>query len=650
MAILDMTKFSLSFFAKDREKLTQKLQAFDWVNFNDPTEEDSLIGLKSPDNSRLISINNTDMTAMDEAIKILKEYESGKKSFKEKFSNRLPQTQISELHKLVEKEDPQKAVKDCLELSEKIRKSEETVKKLKEEKRELESWKKLDIPLSMLDKPGKVKAVLGTIPNRWAEEARLFLVKEAKSTYIEFIRADDKSQYVMILTDGRDKGLDDMLRDVNFNKVNFAEKGTIKEGMEEKDRLIHEQERNIVQYKLSLKKLYEEKFFAIQAGYEIASYEKARLEAEGKLMESEQVCFLEGYVPSEKFPSFRKIIGETLENSRYSLDAQAADRNDPDVPIILKNNNVLEPFEDLVETYSLPLYKEMDPTPLMAPWYMFFFGTMMGDLGYGLVMLLGTTLALSYFNFSDKTKKSLRFFRILSIPTILAGLAFGSIFGGLIPMKPLIIDPTNDIMPMIVFSVVLGIIHIFVALAISGVQKIREGEPVAVLYDVVSWYLLIGGLILGGLAKALNWQPMVANIGFIGAIVGAVLIVFFSARDEKTTFSRIAWGFYNLYGATSYIGDFASYTRVTALMLSGAYIGFSFNLIASMIGGGGILSLIVRAVLLIFLHAFNLFLSGLSGYVHSMRLIYVEFFGKFYEGGGKKFKKLRPEGKYIDIK
>ncbi len=650
MAILDMTKFSLSFFAKDREQLTQKLQAFDWVNFNELVEDDTITGLTSPDNSRLIAINTNDMTATDEAIKILKEYDSGKKSLKEKYSNRLPEYKISELNKLVEKEDPQKAVKDCLELSEKIRKAEDTVKKLKEEKKDLENWKKLDISLDMLDKPGKVKAMLGTIPNRWAEDARLFLVKEAKSTYIEFIRADDKVQYVMILTDGRDKGLDDMLRDVNFSRVNFAEKGTIKEGMDEKDRLIHEQERNIVQYKLSLKRLYEEKFFAIKAGYELASYEKARLEAETKLMETEKICFLEGYVPSDKFPTFRKIVGETLDSSRYSLDAQAADRNDPEVPIVLKNNTILEPFEDLVETYSLPLYKEMDPTPLMAPWYMFFFGTMMGDLGYGLVMLVATSLALSYFNFSDKTAKSLKFFRILSIPTILAGLAFGSIFGGLIPMKPLLIDPTSDIMPMIVFSVVLGIIHIFVALAISGVQKIREGRPVAVLYDVISWYLLIGGLILGGMAKAMNWQAMIANAGFIGAIVGAVLIVLFSARDEKSMFSRIAWGIYNLYGATSYIGDFASYTRVTALMLSGAYIGFSFNLIASMIGGGGILSLIVRAVLLIFLHAFNLFLSGLSGYVHSMRLIYVEFFGKFYEGGGKKFKKLRPEGKYIDIK
>lgn len=650
MAILDMTKFKLSFFAKDREKLLLKLQDFDLVNFNDLSEGEIHKGLKIPDNGKKISGNSTNITSVEEAIKLLKEYDKSDKSFKEKFSNRLPEYKMEDLEELVKKEDADKAVKDSLILSDRIRKAEEAVKRLKEEKKVLENWKKLDIPLEILDKAKKVRIELGTIPNRWADIARLYLAKEAKSTYIEFIRADDKVQYVMLITDGRDVGLNEMLRDVNFTRVSFEEKGTIKQAISDKEDLIREQERSIAQYKLALKRLFNEKYLAIKAKYELASYERNRLEAETRVLESEKITFLEGYVPTEKFSLFQRLLSESLDSSRYSLEAKEAERDDPEVPIILRNNAILSPFEDLVETYSLPLYKEMDPTPLMAPWYMLFFGTMIGDLGYGIVMFLGITLALSYFNFSKKTKRSLNFFRILSVPTMLAGLAFGSIFGGLIKMKPLIIDPTNDIMPMIVFSVVLGIVHIFVALAISGIQKIREGQPIAVLYDVVSWYLLIGGLILGGMAKALNWQPIIASAGFIGAIVGAVLIIFFSARDEKTKFSRIAWGIYNLYGATSYIGDFASYTRVTALMLSGAYIGFSFNLIASMIGNGGIISLIIRAVLLVFLHAFNLFLSGLSGYVHSMRLIYVEFFGKFYEGGGKKFRKLRPDGKYIDIK
>lgn len=669
MAIVDMTEFRLTLFAKDRDRLLERIQDFDQVHIRtlDRQAEEEWGGrIHAADTGKSVTAVNEEMGRAQEALDILSAYVVREKGLKEKFSNRLPSLSLEETKTLVKEEGALAAIEDTLRLREAIRHSQERMDQLKEEKKQLDRWKTLDLPLGDLQKPKKVKVSLGTLPSRWMDEARKFLASHAQRTYMEFLSADDKTAYVMVISDGTDPDLDSFFRDINFTPVHFEGEETVESMIREREAGVGEEKKNIAQVEVELKKLARDKKVAIEAYYELQSYKEDRLEAEGKTLESEKITFLEGFVPTDRAQEFKQVVTEELPDGRFELETGEADREDPDVPILLRNNGLVTPFENLVETYSMPLYKEMDPTGLLAPWYMLFFGLMMGDAGYGALMLLATSFALHYFDFKPSTARSIRFFQILSVPTILAGLAFGSIFGGLIPMDPLIINPQVEIMPMIVFSVILGIVCIFVALGLGAVQSVREGDPAGAVWDYFSWYFLIGGLIVGGLSKAFEWNSMVSSVAFIFAIIGALLIIFFSARDEKSTGARIAWGAYNLYGATGYIGDFASFTRVTALMLSGAYIGFSFNLIGRMImgivgsdasvwealgqGQVNIFMFIIAMVLLVFLHLFNLFLSALSAYVHSMRLIYVEYFGKFYQGGGKRFKKLRPEGKYLDIK
>lgn len=215
-------------------------------------------------------------------------------------------------------------------------------------------------------------------------------------------------------------------------------------------------------------------------------------------------------------------------------------------------------------------------------------------------------------------------------------------------MKALIIDPTKDFMTMIVVSVALGFIHILVGLGLKGWQQIREGHPMDVVYDVISWMLILVGLVMVALVMLFKGPDLLKTIGFVMAIVGAVLIFLFSAREEKGI-GRFTWGLYNLYGATGYIGDLVSYTRLTAIMLAGAYIGYAMNMIGGMLTSLGVPGYVLAAVIIVGAHLFNLFLSSLSSYVHAMRLIYVEFFGKFFEGGGKPFRGLQPEPKYVDL-
>ena len=180
----------------------------------------------------------------------------------------------------------------------------------------------------------------------------------------------------------------------------------------------------------------------------------------------------------------------------YELQLEAISRRDETadkVPVLLRNNALVSPFESIVNTYSLPHYNELDPTGVTMPWYSLCFGLMLGDLGYGLVMFVLATLGLHLFRMKPSTRQTLRFFQILSVPTMLSGLAFGSFFA---LSFPALISPGEQSMEMLIFSMAFGIVMLFFALGIKGVMEIRDGDPMGAVYDVLSWYLIVGGALI----------------------------------------------------------------------------------------------------------------------------------------------------------
>lgn len=650
MAIVKMTKFHLMFFAKDRPHLMRALQEFDDVQLDEVKDMEDLVkaGVTNLDTNKTITAASENMSRLEEAIQILDAYKEEKLTFKQKFSNALPDFDFKQGEELVKENHPEEVVKEILSLKEAKTRSEDQIGRLREQMDALSYWKNLDVPLEQVDKVESVKVRMGSIAVRWLEEIRRFVATEAQDTYLEVLYSNEKIANLLLITHGDNQKLENFLHDIGFAPVAFKGEGTIQDQIAEKEKEIQQEKNNIAKDIEQLKDLEKNKRSLLETAYELEAYRKRLSESEKNMAQTDKMSLVDGYVPTERLGEFEQILKTQLEEGTYVFESQAADVEDPEVPIQLKNSSFFSPFESIVETFSLPQYKEMDPTPLMAPWYILFFGIMIGDFGYGVILFIAATLALHGLKLKPATRNSMKFFQILSIPTMIAGLCFGSIFGGLIPMKPLIIDPTKFYMPMIAFSVVVGIVNIFAGLALTAVKNFRLNDPKGAVYDSFSWIMLLAGLLVGGLASFMNWGPMVKNIGFGLAIVGAVMIVLFSAREEKGV-GRFAWGLYNLYGVTGYIGDFASYTRITALALSSAFIGLSFNMIAGMLANRGIIGMVFAALLLVVLHLFNLFLSGLSAYVHSMRLIYVEFFGKFYEGGGKPFKRLRPEAKYINF-
>ena len=177
---------------------------------------------------------------------------------------------------------------------------------------------------------------------------------------------------------------------------------------------------------------------------------------------------------------------------------------------------------------------------------------------------------------------------------------------------------------------------------------IRDGKALDAVYDVLFWYMAL----MGGMAylvfKMKNLSPAVTSVSMWIMIVGMVGIVLTGGRDAKGVGAKLGGGLYSLYGISSYVGDFVSYSRLMALGLSGGFIASAINMIAGMISGSWV-GMIFIPVILLGGHLFNMFLSFLGAYVHTSRLMYVEYFGKFYEGGGKPFKDFRTENKYINL-
>ena len=645
MAIVDMSKFYLLAFKEKRESLLKELQKFKYVHLIDSGNDFSKEDLSAVSRSEeLIDIDdylNKSKYVIERLEKIedkkpaLESLKEGKKHFTyEEIKNRARKFNFSQIYK------------EISSIIDEIEKKEAENQEILNKVSELLPYKAIDIPLEDLKLTKFSKIYLGTIPQRYKENFEE-LLKENDSVYFNVLHTDKNYAYYLIICHkSDDEDVIDAFRKMGFTLVNFKEKGTINENI---NSLLERKSQNLDSIDTLNKELknYLKYLDDFKIYYEYQSNEKLKVISSEKFLRTKNLDLIEGYVPSKFLKSFEDAI-QLICGDDYYLYKKEADRNSHEVPIMLKNNKFVGPFEMLTEMYSMPRYNEIDPTPFFAPFYFIFAGIMIGDLGYGLLVFIGSLLALKFFNLDKATKRFMTFFNYLSISAMIFGLVFGSFFGGIIPL-PTLINPAEDIMEMLMLSLLLGGVHIFFALGIKAYMDIRDNKPKDAFYDVGLWYMALIGAIGFGLSKAVAMNPIVVKILFYAMIIAMVGIVLTGGRSEKTTLAKFGWGVYALYGISSYIGDFVSYLRLMALVLSGSFIGLAVNMIAGMLFGSSIIGKLFAIVIFLVFQAFNCFLCYLSAYVHTARLTYVEMFNKFYEGGGVPFKKMVEDSKYFNI-
>ncbi len=536
----------------------------------------------------------------------------------------------------------------------------------------IQPWLSLDVPMNFTG-TATTRALIGKFAGAKTSTEILTelaaIIPEVEGIEVEIISSDSNQTCVFILTSRKDADtVSDALRRIGFEYPSYispvipkTREKEINKHLSNRDGRILEAENNIKAYAKYAEKLsFLEDYYVMKA---------ERYAVYDDIVTSRNTFVLSGYIPDPDAEKLKRYLQDSFE-----AEVELEEATNDDAPVKLKNNKFAEPTETVLATYSYPDRHEADPTSVMAIFYYVFFGLMFSDAGYGIVMALACAICLLKFKGMEQgLRKSLKMFFWCGISTTFWGLLFGSFFGDAVTVisetffhtappnipglvTPIWFNPVDDPMRMLMFSFLLGIIHLFTGLAILIYNNIKKKDYLAVIYDSVSWYLLVGGGI-----TALLTMDMVQNIagftlpasyatvGGIMAGVGALIILIFSGRESKNPIIRLAKGVYGLYGTTSYLSDILSYSRLLALGLATGVIATVFNKIGSMMGDS-IIGILGFIVIFIIGHGVNIGINALGAYVHTNRLQFVEFFGKFYTGGGKGFNPFRINTKHYTVK
>lgn len=520
----------------------------------------------------------------------------------------------------------------------------------------LKPWLRLELP----QKFGGTKTTrcfIGTVPGEISAEQ---LEKAAGDIPVcaETISMQKEQSCICIICLKQDgEKLLKALRDIGFSPLGSDSTLTPEQETRQLRQQIEEHQKEINDCRESVKKL-DGRQDDIRFLIDFLIMRRDKYDAISKAGMTEKTIIIDGFIP-EKYVN--GLIKEFESKYRIAIDISDPAEDD-DAPVLLQNGKFSSPVEGITEMYSLPGKNDVDPNPVMAFFYYLFFGMMLSDAGYGLVMTVATIIILNKTKVEGALRRSLTMFRNCGISTLFWGILFGSWFGDLpqtiakqffgktIKTTALWFEPLDDPIKLLLFSFGLGIIHLFIGLAVNFKIQWTAGKKLDAVFDNIPIYLMVLGVAPIG-ASILSTVPAVlVTVGKYLALVGVVAIILTSGRSNKNIFMRLFGGIYGLYNtATGYLSDILSYSRLLALGLATGSIASVINLIGTMPQ-----NLAVKAVMLTVVglvgHIANMGVNLLGAYVHADRLQFVELFSKFYEGGGKAFRPLKANTKFIKLK
>lgn len=668
MAVLQMQRISICALKKDRKAILEKIQSMGIMEMSQVAEDED--GFEKMDTISARQSFEKKASLSESALDILDAYAPEKKSMFASLEGK----------KLVESDQFAKITAKKEEILEKAERIVACNKEIAEHKAEsaklgnqieaLVPWLSLDVPMNCKG-TGKTAMLLGTMPGETTLESVYEQIQtgeaQTDAVDVEIINSDQDATYLAVLCLKADAGaVEEALRAAGFAKpsqtvhaVPAKETAELKTKIEQLNKKIEEIEEEIkgcAKFREELKVIGD--YYRMRAKkYEIL----------GTLPQSQRTFVISGYIPKKAAGAVEKAIGEHYD---CVIDIDEL-KEDEEPPTVLQNNAFSSSVEGVLEAYGLPHKGEFDPTTIMSFFYVFFFGMMLSDAAYGAIVAIACFVVLKkYPRMSASMHKSIKLFMFCGLSTIVWGILFSGYFGDAVDVigrtffgvevsvPPLWFAPLNDPMKLLIYSMAFGLVHLFVGLGIKGYMQIKDKQYLDFFCDVVLWFIFLIGLIMmlipsdifASIAQVkIVFPPVLNTLAKALSIIGAVGLLLMSGRSSKNPVLRLALGAYDIYNITGWLSDVLSYSRLLALGLATGVIASVVNQMGSMLGGG-IVGAIGFAIIFVIGHAMNLSINLLGAYVHTNRLQFVEFFGKFYEGGGRPFEPFETDTKYVDIK
>lgn len=668
MAVMQMQKMSICALKQDRKGLLEKLQSAGVMEICPFSGEEE--GFEKVDTLNVRQTFEKAMGTLEQAISLLDVYDPKKSS---PFSALAGKDLISvkEQKEVVgQKEELAKAARSIIGFDKERAGLIADVTKLENQVEALAPWLTFDISEKNMGTK-RMAVIPGSFQgNVSVEDIYKMLadrLPELETVDAQILFSDDAMTCVAVYCLKEDKGLvEDALRSFGFSRpaVTFEDvPARMKESLLAQI-ADHNKRKDEIAQQIKAQSGLRHRFLVLSDYYRVRI---EKYEILGSLLHTKKTFMITGYVPAKKADKLSSYLTEHFD---CIVDVQPVAEGE-DYPIMLKNNHFSASFEGVLEGYGVPMPGEVDPTTIMSFFYIFFFGMMLSDAAYGAIMAICCFIALRKFpRMEDGMKKSLRLFFYCGLSTLVWGILFGGYFGNIVDIvsgkffghtvvvPALWFVPLSNPMKLLVYSMAFGVIHLFTGLALKGYVCIRDRKYVDFVCDVLLWLFLLVGLILMLLPSSLFASiaqtqivlpPAVNTAAKVLAIAGAAGIVLMSGRASKNPGLRIALGAYDLYNITGWLSDVLSYSRLLALGLATGVIASVINQMGSMMPNN-IVGIIGFILIFVIGHTLNLAINLLGAYVHTNRLQFVEFFSKFYEGGGRVFHPFKERTKYTDVK
>lgn len=681
MAIAKISKIRLIGLNEDRDRILNTLQKTKSVEIKNTSI--SFDGLKVNENKNLIDVLEK-KERVETSLSILINY----------CEKRLEKGEISELKDtfsvssqeflgILEREDEISQVSNFI-----IEKNREIIDKTGEIKQREAIIEKFKPLLTVKDEfkwfkdRGNVISKFGILPQDKIEEAKE-KINEIEGTEIYLFDSTNGLTPIFALSFKEGEKLSEVLKELGFIQFTFDKEFLDNFGELNAQRYIDKRIEEIDGLRKEIEKDEEEIVSRVEFGKDLKvlidryTFENEKAEESLKFLGTTNTFILEGFIPETQQEEIKKRIEGITENS-YIEFLPLSEDDDP--PTLMENGKIASNFEFVTNMYSVPKYDSFDPNLIMGIFFSLFLGVISADVIYGIILAVGGYL---FGKIKCKNKPGTRRLAyIIAMGGVFAipfGILFDSFFGYALIHKiceaslgagngyELFYEANLDgiksfsslagisIPTMLLWSMLLGAIHLTVGYILKAVQNFRRNDIIGAITEGICWAVFMVGLCIFAVSMLESLDTSLVtplqSIGLVALILGLSVGVIFAGRGVKGLFGKAKSSFGALYGVINILSDILSYARLYGLMLSGSQIAAIFtNTIAiDLLFKGGPIGVIGGILVIVLGNIFNLAIGVLGAYIHDSRLQYVEFFGKFYEGEGRLFKPLGSTFDYIFI-